>query len=70
MKIFGSTRNKSEEWIRLYDKGLRGLHHSPNTVTVIKSRKLRLSGKVTRIEEGRTTFKYLTDKTTRYIPLG
>ena len=38
---------------------------SPNIVRVIKCRKLRWAGHVTRIEDGRRVFKILTGKTTR-----
>ena len=37
---------------------------SPNTVRVIKSRRLRWAGHVFRMEEGRSAFKILTDKPT------
>ena len=34
----------------------------PNIVRIIKSRELRWAGHVTRMEEGRSAFKILTDK--------
>ena len=42
----------------------------PNIVRVIKSRRLRWTGHVTRMEEGRSAFKILTGKPTGNIPLG
>ena len=42
----------------------------PNTVRVIKSRKLRWAGHVPRMVEGRSAFKILTGKTTGMTPLG
>ena len=43
---------------------------SGNIVKVIKSRILRCTGNVARMEEGRSAFKILTDKTTGKRPLG
>ena len=41
-----------------------------NIVRVIKSRRLRWAGHVPRMEEGRSAFKILTDKSTGKTPLG
>ena len=46
------------------------MYHSPNTVTVIKSRRLRWAGHVTRMEEGRSAIKILTGKPIGKRPLG
>ena len=46
------------------------MYHSPNIVSVIKSRRLRWAGHVARMEEGRSAFKILTDKPTTKRPLG
>ena len=46
------------------------LYRSPNIVKVIKCRRLRWAGHVDRMEEGRSTFKILTDKPTGRRPLG
>ena len=43
---------------------------SANVVRVIKSRRLRLTGHVARMEEGRSAFKILTGKPTGKRPLG
>ena len=42
------------------------LCRSPNMVRVIKSRRLRWAGHVTRMEEGRSAFKILTGKPSRH----
>ena len=46
------------------------MYRSPNTVRVIKSRRLRWAGHVARMEEGRSAFKILNDKSTGKRPLG
>ena len=43
---------------------------SPNTVKVIKSKRLRWVGHVARMEEGRSAFKILTGKPRGKRPLG
>jgi hypothetical protein len=46
------------------------LYRSPNTLMVIKSRRLRWAGNVARMEEGKSVFKILTSKPTGDILLG
>ena len=46
------------------------LYRSPNIVRVIKSRRLRWAGDVTRMEEGMSAFTMLTGKPTGKRPLG
>ena len=46
------------------------MHGSPNIVRVIKSRRLRWAGHVTRMEEGKRAFKILIDKPSGKTPLG
>ena len=49
---------------------LHSLYRSPNIVRVIKSRRLRWTGHVARMEEGRNAFKILAGKPTGKRPLG
>ena len=49
---------------------LHSLYRSPNTVRVIKSRRLRWAGLLARMEESRSAFKILTGKPTGKRPLG
>ena len=44
------------------------MYRSPNTVRVIKSRRLRWAGHVARMEDDRSTFKILTGKRTGKRP--
>ena len=46
------------------------MYRSPNIVRMIKSRRLRWAGHVSRMEEGRSAFKISTGKPTGNIPLG
>ena len=49
---------------------LHCLYRSPNTVRVIKSRRLRWVSHLAGMEEGRNAFKILTGKPTGKSPLG
>ena len=55
---------------KLLSEELLSLFHSPNTVKVIKSRRLRWAEDVARMEEGRSAFEILTGKPTGKITLG
>ena len=68
-RIFGPKRDGNGECRRLYNE-LHSLYRSPNIVRVIKSRRLRWAGHVTRMEEGRSAFKILTAKPRGKRPLG
>jgi hypothetical protein len=46
------------------------LYRSPNTVRVIKSRRLRWEGHIATLEEGRSALKILTGTPTGKRPLG
>jgi hypothetical protein len=65
-RIFGPKMDENEEWTRLHNEELHSLYRSPNKFRVIEYKRLRWSGHVARMEEGRSAFKILTGKT----PLG
>jgi hypothetical protein len=52
------------KWRRLHNEELLSLCYSANIVRMIKSKRLRWESYVTRMEEGRSTFKILTGKPT------
>jgi hypothetical protein len=53
-RIFGPKRDEvQDEWRKLYNEELNGLFSLPNTLRVIKPRRLRWEGLVARIAEGR-----------------
>ena len=57
------------EWRRVYNEELHSLYRSPNIVRVIKSRILRWTCHITRIE-GRSALNMLTGKSTENRSLG
>ena len=59
-RIFGPKRDENGEWRRLHNEEP---YHSPNIVRVIKSRRIRWSGHVARMEEGRNDFKIFRKET-------
>ena len=67
-QLFGPKRNENREWRRLQNEELHSLYRSPNSVRVIKSRRLRWAGHVARMDEDRSAFKILTGKPTGRRP--
>ena len=54
-----AQEDENGEWRRLHSEGFHSLYHYSNIVRVIKSRRLRWAGHLTRMEEGRNTFQNL-----------
>jgi hypothetical protein len=48
-KIFGPKREEDGSWRKLHNDELHGLYSSPDTVTVIKSRRMTWEGHVARM---------------------
>ena len=59
-----------KEWRKLHNEELKGLYSSPNTVRVIKSRRMRWAGNVARMGEGRGVYRVLVGKPEGKRPLG
>ena len=64
VSLLGSKKYENGEWRRLHKEKLHCLYRSPNIVRVIKSRRLRWAGHVSKMGEGRSAFKILTGKPT------
>jgi hypothetical protein len=70
-RIFGPKRDEvTGEWRRLHNKELYALYSSPNSIRVMKSRRLRWAGHVARIGERRGAYRDLVGKPEGRRPLG
>jgi hypothetical protein len=70
MRIFGPKRDEvTGEWRRLHNKELYAVYSS-NIIWVIKSRKLRWTGRVARMGERRGAYRALVGKPEGRRPLG
>ena len=62
-RIFGPRRDKVPgEWRKLHNEELNDLYCSPNTIRVIKSRRMRRAGHVVRMGERRGVYGVLVRK--------
>jgi hypothetical protein len=57
LKIFGPKREEDGSWRKLHNDEIHSLYSSPNIVRVIKSKRMRWTGHVTRMEEGRSVYR-------------
>ena len=70
-RIFGPKRDEvTGEWRKLHNEELNDLYASPNTVRVIKSRRMRCAVYVARMGERRGVYRVLVGKPERKRPLG
>ena len=70
-RIFGPRRDEvMGEWRRLHNEELNDLYPSPNIVRVIKSRRMRWAGHVSRMGEERGVYRVLLGKPEGKILLG
>ena len=70
-KKFGTRRDEvTGEWRRLHKDELNDLYSSPNIVRVIKSRRMRWAGHVTRMGEERGVYRVLVGTPKGKRPLG
>ena len=70
-RIFGSRRDEATvEWRKLHNEELNYLYPSHNIFRVIKSRRMRGAGHVTRIGERRGLYRVLVGRPVGKKPLG
>jgi len=70
-RIFGPKRDEvTGEWRKLYNEELSDLYSLPNIVRVVKSRRIRWAGHVTRMGESRGVHRVLVGKPEGRRPLG
>jgi hypothetical protein len=70
-RIFGPKRDEATvDWRRLHKEELNDLYSSPNSIRVIKSRRLRWAGHVARMGEERDAYRILEGRPEGRRPLG
>ena len=70
-RIFGPKRDEVvREWRKLHNEELNDLYCSPNSVRVIKSRRIRLAEHVARMGERRGLYRVFVGKPEGTRPLG
>jgi hypothetical protein len=70
-RIFGPKRDEATgDWRRLHNEELNDLYSSPNIIRVIKSRKMRWAGHVTRMGDKRGADRILVGRPEGRSPLG
>jgi len=70
-RVFGPKKDEvTGEWRKLYNEELRDLYSLPNNERVVKSRRMKWSGHVAHIREGRGVHRFLVGKPEGKRPLG
>jgi hypothetical protein len=64
------TDEMTREWRKLHNEELRDLYSSPRIIRIIKSRRMRWAGQVTRMGEKRNAYRLLVGKPEGKGPLG
>jgi hypothetical protein len=58
------------EWRKLHNEELHDLYFLPSIIRIMKARRMRWAGHVTRIGENRNAYRLLVGKAERRRPLG
>jgi hypothetical protein len=70
-RVFGPKRDEvTGEWRKLHNEELNDLYSLPNTVRVVKSKRMRWAGHVARVGEDRGVYRVLVGKPERKRSLG
>jgi hypothetical protein len=68
---FGPTRDEvTGEWRKLHNENLRDLYSSPSIIRIMKARRMRWAGHVTRMGEEKNAYRSLVGKPEGRRPLG
>jgi hypothetical protein len=71
LRIFGPKRDEvTGDWRKLHNEELHNLYSSPSIIRVIKSRRMKWAGHVTRMGEKRNACRILVGKPEGKRPLG
>jgi hypothetical protein len=62
-RIFGPKREGESSWRKFHNDELHGLYSSTNIIRLIKSRRMRWAGHVTRMGKGEVRREETTGKT-------
>jgi hypothetical protein len=69
-RIFGPKREVDRSWRKLHNDELHSLYSSPNTVRMIKSRRMRWTAHVARMVEERGVYRVMVGRPEGKRPLG
>jgi hypothetical protein len=70
-RIFGPQRDEvTGEWRKLFNEELNGLYCSPNSIQIIKSRRMKWEGQIARVGERRGAYRVFVGKPEGKRPLG
>jgi hypothetical protein len=62
-RIFGPKRDEVKgDWGKLHNEEIHNLYSSPNVIRMIKSKRMRWAGHVTRMGETRNAYRILVGK--------
>jgi hypothetical protein len=69
LRLFGPEMDEDGSWRKLHNDEIRSLHSSPNIVRVIKSKRMRWTGHVAHMGEGRGVYRVLVRRPESKRPL-
>jgi hypothetical protein len=70
-RIFGPKRDEvTGEWRKLRNEKLHNLYSSPSIIRIMKAKRMRWAGHVSRTEEERNAYRLLVEKSEGKRPLG